>query len=391
MAAAGPAPFTFEVVAWDRHTGARAGVLHTPHGPVETPVFMPVGTHAAVKTLAQEDLEELDVPIVLANAYHLYLRPGHDAVDRAGGLHRFMAWPRPILTDSGGYQVFSLAGMRRIREEGVRFQSHLDGSHHLFTPERVMEIEHGLGADVAMVFDECSPFPCDRAYAESSMERTLRWACRCQERHAELAGQNPHRPPQALFGIVQGSVYPDLRACCARELAAMDLPGYAIGGLGVGEPRHLLFEMIGATLPHLPSPRPRYLMGVGLPHDLVEAVGLGVDMFDCVVPTRNARNGTAFTDDGRVRLRNACHAEDRGPLEPGCGCRTCSRYSRAYLRHLFQTGEVLGLHLATYHNLSYFLRLMRRMRQAIIEGRFSQWQAEFLGRYEDGGHRQQAG
>jgi queuine tRNA-ribosyltransferase len=375
--------FAFELIAEDAQTGARAGVLHTPHGTIETPVFMPVGTQATVKTLDQQDLEEARAQIILGNAYHLYLRPGHELIDRLGGLHSFMNWPHPILTDSGGFQVFSLSDLNKVSEEGVRFQSHLDGSYHLFTPEHVMEIEHGLGADIIMAFDECTPYPCERNDAQKSMEMTLRWAERCHTRHQELAAERTHRPPQALFGIVQGSIYSDLRQRCARELVQMDLPGYAIGGLAVGEPREAMFAVVRETAPLLPAGKPRYLMGVGLPHDLVEAVGAGVDMFDCVVPTRNARNGTAFTRRGRLRLKNAQHATDPAPLAEDCACKTCSRYSRAYVRHLFQTNEVLGLHLATFHNVFFFLQLMRDMRDAIIGGHFATWQAEFLALYQD--------
>ena len=374
-------PFSFELVAQDSRTGARAGLLHTPHGTIETPFFMPVGTHATVKTLSQQDLEGLGAQVLLANAYHLYLRPGAELVARAGGLHGFMGWKRPMLTDSGGFQVFSLSGLSRIEEEGVYFQSHLDGSRHLFSPEKVMEIEHHLGADFIMAFDECTPYPCTEEYARNSMELTLRWARRCLERHTQLGQEQ--EAPQALFGIVQGSVFPHLRAHCAAELAALDLPGYALGGLGVGEPPAQMLETLHLALPHLPLHKPRYLMGVGLPHDLAAAVGLGVDMFDCVIPTRNARNGTAFTRQGRVRLKNASLAEDPGPLDPECSCQTCTHYSRAYLRHLFQTKEILGLRLATYHNLHFYLELMRRMRRAIIEGDFARWQAEFLVAYRD--------
>ena len=376
-------PFTFELIAQDEQTGARAGVLHTPHGVIETPVFMPVGTQATVKTLDQGDLVEAQAQIILGNAYHLYLRPGHELIDRAGGLHAFMSWQRPILTDSGGFQVFSLGDLNTISEEGVRFQSHLDGSHHLFSPEKVMEIEHSLGADIIMAFDECTPYPCEREYAQRSMEMTLRWAERCRVRHQQLSEERCHRPPQALFGILQGSIYPDLRQKCARALVDMDLPGYAIGGLAVGEPREDMIEVISSTTQHLPVHKPRYLMGVGLPHDLIEAVGHGVDMFDCVVPTRNARNGTAFTRNGRLRLKNARHAEDDAPIEEGCSCKTCMHYSRAYLRHLFQTGEFLGLHLATFHNIFFFQQLMQDARQAIIEGHFAQWQRDFLASYRD--------
>jgi len=375
--------FHYELIAEDTETGARAGVLHTPHGKIETPIFMPVGTQATVKTLDQHDLIEAQAQIILGNAYHLYLRPGHELIDRMGGLHQFMNWSRPILTDSGGFQVFSLGDLNKISEEGVRFQSHLDGSSHLFTPESVMEIEHGLGADIIMAFDECTPYPCERDYAEKSMRMTLRWAERCIKRHQELSAQRTHRPPQALFGIVQGSVYPDLRRTCAQELIQMDLPGYAIGGLAVGEPRDSMFDVIRETTPLLPNDKPRYLMGVGLPNDLVEAVGAGADMFDCVVPTRNARNGTVFTRNGRLRLRNAAHAEDPQPLESDCACKTCTHYSRAYLRHLFKTNEVLGMHLATFHNVFFFQQLMRDMRDAIISGHFAAWQADFFAPYQD--------
>ncbi|MBT4976361.1 MAG: tRNA guanosine(34) transglycosylase Tgt [Gemmatimonadetes bacterium] len=375
--------FHYELIAEDTETGARAGVLHTPHGKIETPIFMPVGTQATVKTLDQHDLIEAQAQIILGNAYHLYLRPGHELIDRMGGLHQFMNWSRPILTDSGGFQVFSLGDLNKISEEGVRFQSHLDGSSHLFTPESVMEIEHGLGADIIMAFDECTPYPCERDYAEKSMRMTLRWAERCIKRHQELSAQRTHRPPQALFGIVQGSVYPDLRRTCAQELIQMDLPGYAIGGLAVGEPRDSMFDVIRETTPLLPNDKPRYLMGVGLPNDLVEAVGAGADMFDCVVPTRNARNGTVFTRNGRLRLRNAAHAEDPQPLESDCACKTCTHYSRAYLRHLFKTNEVLGMHLATFHNVFFFQQLMRDMRDAIISGHFAAWQADFFALYQD--------
>ena len=375
--------FHYELIAEDTETGARAGVLHTPHGKIETPVFMPVGTQATVKTLDQHDLIEAQAQIILGNAYHLYLRPGHELIDRMGGLHQFMNWSRPILTDSGGFQVFSLGDLNKISEEGVRFQSHLDGSSHLFTPESVMEIEHGLGADIIMAFDECTPYPCERDYAEKSMRRTLRWAERCIKRHQELSAQRTHRPPQALFGIVQGSVYPNLRRTCAQELIQMDLPGYAIGGLAVGEPRDSMFGVIRETTPLLPNGKPRYLMGVGLPNDLVDAVGAGADMFDCVVPTRNARNGTVFARNGRLRLKNAAHAEDPQPLESDCACKTCSHYSRAYLRHLFKTNEVLGMHLATFHNVFFFQQLMRDMRDAIISGHFAAWQADFFALYQD--------
>ncbi len=361
-------------------------MLHTPHGAIETPVFMPVGTQATVKTLSQQDLLSLDAAIILSNAYHLYLRPGHERIESFGGLHGFMNWPRPILTDSGGFQVFSLQELRKITEEGVSFRSHLDGSAHMFTPESVMDIEHALGADIIMAFDECTPYPATAQYAGESMQRTQRWAERCVERHEELQKTQvaAGRAPQALFGIVQGGVCPELRRRSARDLVNLDLPGYAIGGLAVGEPRPERLATIEATVPELPTHKPRYLMGVGLPQDLIDGVGRGIDMFDCVIPTRNARNSTLFTSTGRVRMRNAVHADDDGPLDAACDCLTCTRYHRGYLRHLFQTDEILGLHLATLHNIHFFLTLMRSMRSAIVDGRFADWRQEFFATYQDG-------
>ncbi len=370
----------FEIVAIDSQTGARAGLLHTSQGEIETPVFMPVGTQAAVKTLSQQDLESLGARIILGNTYHLYLRPGHELVSRAGGLHRFMGWGGSLLTDSGGFQVFSLADLNEVSEDGVLFQSHLDGSSHLFTPELVIDIQRHLGADIIMAFDECIHYPCSEERANISMELTLRWAERCVRRFAEE--KDPDSPDQALFGIVQGSIYPQLRARCARELASMQLPGYAIGGLAVGEPRQSMFQMIDATLPHLPMQTPRYLMGVGLPNDLVEAVATGIDMFDCVIPTRNARNGTVFTKFGRLRLKNADLSEDSKPIDTECLCTTCQHYSRSYIRHLFKTNEILGMHLATMHNLHFYLELMRDMRSAILAGRHQSWQEAFFSTYE---------
>ena len=375
--------FGFEVVAEDPACAARAGLLHTPHGTVETPVFMPVGTHATVKAVTQQDLAEVGSRILLANAYHLYLRPGHDLIARVGGLHRFMNWPGPILTDSGGYQVFSLTGLVEISEEAVRFQSHLDGSYHLFSPERVMEIEHALGADIIMAFDECTPYPAGRGYAAESMERTLRWMGRCLERHRQLGDEAGGSPSPALFGIVQGSVFEDLRQDCARRLADLNLPGYAVGGLGVGEPRAEMDAMVEASVSALPGDKPRYLMGVGLPRDLAASVAAGIDMFDCVIPTRNARNGTLFARHGRVRIRNARYAEDFEPVDSRCGCLTCRRYHRAYLRHLFQSDEILGLQLATIHNLHFFHDAMKGMRRAIVSGSLADWQRRFFATYQD--------
>ena len=375
-------PLRFELIAEDPGSGARAGLLHTPHGAIETPVFMPVGTQATVKTLAQQDLEELGATIILANAYHLYLRPGTRIVAGHRGLHQFMNWPGAILTDSGGYQVFSLNELAKVDEDGVCFRSHLDGSHHYLTPERVMEVEHELGADIIMAFDECTAYPCESSAAEESMDRTLRWAARCRHAHEELSARAARRA-RGLFGIVQGSIFPELRQRCCEELSAIGFDGYALGGLGVGEPREEMLDMTRACLPHLPASQPRYLMGVGLPHDLVECVDSGIDMFDCVIPTRNARNGTLFTPEGRLRIKNARYASDNGPLMDSCDCRTCQRYHRSYIRHLFQTNEFLGYHLATYHNVHFFLDLMRQMRRSIIEGRFGDWRNRFLAAYRD--------
>ena len=368
--------FRFEVVARDPATGARRGRLHTPHGTIETPAFMPVGTRATVKAAGQAELEALGAEIVLANTYHLFLRPGHELVRDLGGLHGFMSWPRPILTDSGGYQVFSLAALAKIGEQGVTFRSHLDGAAHSFTPELATEVQMGLGADIIMAFDECTPYPADTAAARTSMERTLRWAERC--RHAWLAADQGRAvargasPPhgQALFGIVQGGMHPALRQECAARLIELDLPGYAIGGLSVGEPRALTASIAAATAPRLPADRPRYLMGVGRPEELIQFVGLGLDLFDCVLPTRNARNGVLFTSQGKIAIKNAIYARDEGPLDPACDCMVCRRYSRAYLRHLFQSGEVLAAVLNTHHNLYHYLDTMRRVRHAIELGEF---------------------
>ena len=375
------ADFQYTVQARDRDTSARAGVLRTPHGEVPTPIFMPVGTQGTVKALSQGELEALRARIILGNAYHLYLRPGPELIAEAGGLHRFIGWPRPILTDSGGYQVFSLADLNRITDEGVTFQSHLDGSRHLFTPERVIEIEHLLGADIVMAFDECAPYPCTYDHARAACDRTLDWAERCLERYRALDGRSASGEPQALFGIVQGSVHRDLREQCADRLVAMDLPGYAVGGLSVGEPKSVMWKMVDAAIPRLPEEKPRYLMGVGHPEDLIEGVARGVDMFDCVIPTRNARNGTVFTRNGRLVVKNAVYARDFDPIDPECTCYTCRNYTRAYLRHLFQTGEILALRLATLHSVHFFLWLMRQIRGAILDGTFDRWRQEFLHTY----------
>ena len=379
--------FRFEVVATDAGTQARAGVLHTPHGIVETPVFMPVGTLGTVKTLSQQELRDLDARIILGNTYHLYLRPGMDLMAEAGGLHRFMNWDRAILTDSGGFQVHSLADLNKITEEGVLFQSHIDGSAHLFTPEKVIEIEHVLGADIAMMFDECTPYPSSRDYARAAGERTVRWAKQCLDAYEGYGRKSLAGHAQALFGIVQGSTYRDLRERFTEETVALNFPGYAIGGTGVGEPKEDTWEAISTVVSGLPADRPHYMMGSGTPEDLIQGVMRGIDMFDCVMPTRNARNGMVFTQRGKLSIRAARHAREFEPLDPGCACYTCRNYTRAYIRHLHHTREMLGLRLSTVHNVHFYLNLMRQMRKAIIEGDFVQWQRTFLNFYkgnEDG-------
>ncbi len=362
------AGFGFEELHRDSATAARLGLLKTRHGDVPTPVFMPVGTAGCVKALPHEFLEQLGARIILANTYHLYLRPGHELIGRMGGLHRFASWHRAILTDSGGYQVFSHRDLRRVTEEGVRFQSHLDGSSHFLTPEKTMEIQDALGADIVMVLDECTPYPCSRPDAEASMRLSMRWAQRCLDRWRELDDG-----ARGVFGIIQGSVYPELRRQSAQELSAMGFSGLAIGGLSVGEPKEAMYETLALTAPMIPEDRPRYLMGVGTPRDLVRSVALGIDMFDCVLPTRNARNGCLFTSRGRVLIKNACHADDPGPLDPDCSCPTCRRYSRAYLRHLFMAGEHLSAVLNTVHNVTFYLDTMRKIRQAIASNSFGEW------------------
>lgn len=359
----------FEIEAVCPETGARAGLLHTPHGVVETPVFMPVGTQATVKGVMQRDLaEELDARIILGNTYHLFLRPGHELIRDFGGLHGFMKWDRAILTDSGGFQVWSLSQLRKVREEGVTFRSHINGDAHLFTPERVVDIQMALGSDIMMVLDECTDYPAERPKAKKSMDLTVRWARRAFEYYREKTRGGEAR--NALFPIVQGSMFTDLRQDCARALIDLDAEGYAIGGLSVGEPRMLSMEMTEATVPLLPKDRPRYVMGVGMPEELPEYVARGVDMMDCVMPTRNARNGCLFTRSGKLIIKQAQYREDPDPIDPECGCLTCRTYSRAYLRHLFVAGEMLYSTLATIHNLAHYLDIMRRMREAIVLGTF---------------------
>ena len=364
------------MVAQDSETGARAGVLHTPHGEVETPVFMPVGTQATVKTLSQEDLETLDARIILGNTYHLYLRPGAEFIAEAGGLHGFMGWDRAILTDSGGFQVRSLADLNKITEEGVLFQSHIDGSKHLFTPESVIRTQHLLGPDVMMIFDECNEFPCTEAYARESGERTLRWADQCMTTYESLGRKSAEGHDQALFGIVQGSVYRNLRERFTDATVAMDFPGYAVGGTCMGEDKADTWLAVESVVERLPVEKPRYMMGSGPPEDLVDGVTRGIDMFDCVIPTRNARNGSVFTPGGRLTIRNAKFKEDLSSLAPGCPL--INRYSKAYVRHLFQARETLGLRIASVCSIDYFLTLMREMRKAIVAGCFGDWRSEFL-------------
>jgi len=364
---------SFTVEQTCAETRARAGVLHTPHGPVPTPAFMPVGTQATVKTLAPWDLRAVGVRLILGNTYHLYLRPGADVVAELGGIHRFMGWDGPILTDSGGYQVFSLGDRRTIDEDGVVFRSHIDGSEHRFTPASVMRTQELLGADVVMAFDECAPYPCGHDYARQAMQRTHRWA------EAGLAVKT--RPDQALFGIIQGSVYQDLRRESARFIAGLDTPGLAIGGLSVGEPKDVMWRMLAVTVSELPAPKPRYFMGLGSPEDLVEGVAHGIDMFDCVLPTRIARNGALLTGTGRLNIRNARYERDPRPIEEGCDCAACQRFSRAYLRHLFKAEEILGLQLATVHNVRFLIRLTERIRAAILTGEFAAFRQSFLAAY----------
>ena len=369
-----PPAVTFDLVKRDAKTHARRGVVHTPHGDIQTPIFMPVGTQATVKAMTPRELKEVGSQIILSNTYHLHIRPGEELIREAGGLHRFMSWDRPILTDSGGFQVFSLASLRKIKEEGVTFQSHLDGSRMFIGPETSMAIQEALGSDIAMAFDVCSPYPCDHRTAAEAMHRTHRWAQRCKTYHT--------REDQAVFGIVQGAFYEDLRIESAKVLADMDFPGYGIGGLSVGEPKPIMYGMLDAMMPYMPENKPRYLMGVGSPDCLVEGVYRGIDMFDCVLATRVARNGTCFTDSGRLVIRNAQYAHDFGPIEEGCDCYACQNFSRAYIRHLMKAGEITGGRLATIHNLRYLLRLMERIRQAIEEDRFEEFRRDFFSRYD---------
>jgi queuine tRNA-ribosyltransferase len=374
-----PARFEFEITHVDGR--ARAGRITTPHGVVETPAFMPVGTRGAIKALTPRDVESTGASIILANTYHLYLRPGDESIARRGGLHRFMGWPHPILTDSGGYQVFSLAARRTIGQEGARFRSHLDGSEHLMTPERAVDIQARLGSDIAMVLDECVGYPCTPDAAREAMERSVRWAARARARFLTVrdgaTGVRITNPGQAQFGIVQGGTIPALREASVRDTVAIGFEAYAIGGLSVGEPVEAMYDVVEQTAPLLPPDRPRYLMGTGMPDDLVESVARGIDMFDCVLPTRNARNGQLFTRRGWIVIKHARYAEDDGPVDPECGCYTCRSVSRAYLRHLYMSREMSAATLNTLHNLQFYLDTIRRIREAIVFRRFDSFRQEF--------------
>ena len=365
---------TYELLHVDKNSGARRGVIHTPHGDIQTPIFMPVGTQATVKALTPEELKELNAQIILSNTYHLFLRPGHELVKEAGGLHSFMNWDRPILTDSGGFQVFSLGALRKIREEGVEFRSHLDGSKKFISPEIAMEIEEALGADIIMAFDECCPYPSTYEYTKNSMERTTRWAKRCKDAHTTI-------DKQGLFGIIQGGFYKDLREQSAKELIELDFPGYAIGGISVGEPKEEFLDILHHTVPLMPENKPRYLMGVGSPDYLIEAALAGIDMCDCVLPTRIARHGTAMTSKGKVVVRNAVYERDFSPIDDECDCYACKNYTRAYIRHLLNTKEILGVRLLSIHNLRFLTNLMDRVRIEIENDNLLVFRDEFYRKY----------
>ncbi len=366
----------FKLQKTDGRTKARVGLIRTDHGTIRTPVFMPVGTRGSVKAVEQRELLEINAPIILGNTYHLYQRPGMDIMRNFGGLHRFMSWPRPILTDSGGFQILSLSGLRKLSDEGVEFRSHIDGSYHFFTPERIIEVERTIGSDIMMVLDECPPYPSEREYVAKSIELTHSWAMRCKEAFSSSAPYYSHN--QFLFGIVQGETYLDLREKSARGLIEADFDGYAIGGLAVGEPAEEMYKVTDFVTGLLPMNKPRYLMGVGTPENLLEAVERGVDMFDCVLPTRNGRNSQVFTSLGKLNVRNAGFASDENPLDGECDCYTCKNFSRGYIRHLFSVNEILGLQLASLHNLRFFISLMERTRSAILNDRFTEFKNETL-------------
>jgi len=362
----------FQVITKDTNSKARAGLLQTDHGPIETPIFMPVGTQGTVKAVTQRSLvDDIEAQIILGNTYHLYLRPGTEILEKAGGLHKFMNWEKPILTDSGGFQVYSLSDLRKVKPDGVEFRSHLDGTKHFFSPEKVIGIQRSIGSDIMMVLDECTPYPCDFDYAEKSKDLTSAWALLNKEAFENSKPLYGHE--QFLFGIIQGSVYKDLREASAKELVKLDFDGYAIGGLAVGEPAETMYEMVNFTTDFMPEEKPRYLMGVGRPENILEAIERGIDMFDCVMPTRNARNSYLFTWNGVISMRNAAYKEDFRPLDESCGCYTCRNFTRAYLRHLIVAKEILALELATIHNLTFYLNLVKQARKKILDGSFTEW------------------
>ena len=370
-------PF-FEILKEDPRSKARLGRIHTPHGVIDTPVFAPVGTQGSVKTLISEDLEKLGVQLILGNTYHLYLRPGMEIIKKAGGLHNFMSWKGAILTDSGGFQVFSLEQLRKITEEGVEFRSHIDGSPHFLSPEKATEIQLTLGSDIVMCFDECPPYPCTEEQAKKALDQTTRWAARCKDAFAKGAA-----PGAALYAITQGSIYPALRRASTEQLIDLDFPGYALGGLSLGEPKAATLEMVQLSTEILPKNKPRYLMGVGTPEDLWEAVALGIDQFDCVLPTRNGRNGQLFTSHGKLNIKNAPYKDDLTPPDPECDCDLCGRYTRAYLHHLFRAGELSALRLASLHNIAFLIKLMRKIRQSLTQGTFLKDKEMFLKQYQE--------
>ncbi len=372
-------PFSFDLLATQSYSKARAGILTTPHGDIETPVFMPVGTQATVKALSPAELKDAKSSIILANTYHLRLRPSDLLIREAGGLHRFESWDRAILTDSGGFQVFSLRDISKITNDGVLFRSHIDGSKHLFSPQSVMEMQHNLGADIIMMFDECPPSDAPEAAIAKAVDRTVRWAAQCVEHHTALGFH--HGYPQALFGIIQGGTHRHLRELCVQQITALDCPGYAIGGCAVGETNQAMYDIVDSTAPLLPVHKPRYLMGVGKPGDILECIERGIDMFDCVMPTRNARNGSVFTSRGKVNIKNAALTRDfDNPLDPACGCYACKNFSRAYLRHLYMAGEILALRLLSIHNIYFYVNLARTAREHILDNTFSSWKAECIER-----------
>ncbi len=373
---------TFNLEKTDTKTKARAGILTTAHGEIKTPIFMPVGTQATVKTLSPQEIKDADAEIILGNTYHLYLRPGDQLIREAGGLHKFMGWDRPILTDSGGFQVYSLSELRKIKDTGVTFQSHIDGSYHKFTPESVVEIQRNLGSDIMMVLDECAPYPCPFNEAQKAHERTLRWAERAKIHFNKIEAVHNN---QNQFAIIQGSTYPELREASAQGLIDLDFSGYAIGGLAVGEPKIKMMEMTNFCTDLMPERKPRYLMGVGKPADIVQAVARGVDMFDCVIPTRNGRKGTVYTMSGKLIIKNHAWRSDFKPIEEDCPCYACQHFTRAYIRHLFQTNEILGMRMASLHNITFYLRLVHKVRDVIFEGGFKEWHDGFLENYADEG------